>query len=269
MKKQAIHQNLSTSFVDVEALVRHLRDLRFIGSIRIESAGYEADIILTPTNKLKAREHDRSKDTAVEGYEAFRRILKRTLEPNLNVHVYRSSVPPAISVTRRIHVDPVIAATARNTIAGVFDGPAEHLLPGRDGRKLNVIDSEWNTVLELTGELLRTVDRSMAKAGIEFSEAFANACAFVAEEHPFLDPHDGLFEYANGGVRVAAVVSRRRFLHAVMKAISRIFQRLREDAAFGKLLLFTQQRLRVLVMNHREDYERLGISAALKPLLNA
>ena len=53
MKKQPIHQNLNTSFVNVAALVRYLRGLQFVGSIRIELASYEADIIALDGDPIK------------------------------------------------------------------------------------------------------------------------------------------------------------------------------------------------------------------------
>ena len=58
MKNRPLHENLDTSFVNLSALVKYLRRRLFIGQIRIEMNGYEADIYLTAENQLKVRDYD-------------------------------------------------------------------------------------------------------------------------------------------------------------------------------------------------------------------
>ncbi|HMJ08797.1 MAG TPA: hypothetical protein VK468_07310, partial [Pyrinomonadaceae bacterium] len=90
MNDRPIHKNLSTSFVDIDALVRHLRDLQFVGRIHIEHSTYEADIIFTPSYRMQAREHDFAARFVSDGEQAFQRILSRAREPHGRIHVYQS-----------------------------------------------------------------------------------------------------------------------------------------------------------------------------------
>src|SRR6187200_2749114 len=90
MKKQPIHQNLNTSFVNVGALVRYLRQLQFVGSIRVEMSSYEADIIFTSSKTIQAREYDHIAGRISQGEHALQRILIRSKEPHGRVHVFKA-----------------------------------------------------------------------------------------------------------------------------------------------------------------------------------
>src|SRR5215210_6521936 len=90
MKKEPIHQNLNTSFVDVGALVRYLRGLQFVGSIRIELSSYEADIVFTSSKTIIAREYDHIAGRISHGQQALQRILIRAKEPHGRIHVYKA-----------------------------------------------------------------------------------------------------------------------------------------------------------------------------------
>ena len=85
MKKQPIHQNLNTTFVNVEALVRYLRGLSFVGSIRIELASYEAEIVFTSSKTVRAREYDHDAGRISHGEEVLANFegKKRKMQWNL------------------------------------------------------------------------------------------------------------------------------------------------------------------------------------------
>lgn len=265
MNRRTIHKNLSTSFVDINALVRYLREMQFVGSIHIELCGYEAEIMFTQSNRLQARETDHAAGSTKQGLEAFRRILIKAREPHGRVHVYQS-ISANGSNARKVHVDAAIAASAMMTVSSVCDSPATHLIPKTEAKPGP--GDDWDAVLTLTAELLQTVDRSLERAGIPFSRAFENACAIVAAECPFIDPNRGLFEYSGGSVRMGTVVSRQRFLNAVLKALGRIFDRLREDPKYSRLHIFTAYQVRALMQSRKEAYESLGFSSGLKALLD-
>ena len=91
MINRPIHENLDTSFVNLSALVKYLRRRQFVGNVRIELSGYEADIVLTAENGLKVREHDRITGRIAEGEEALRRLLIRAREPGGIIHVYQKA----------------------------------------------------------------------------------------------------------------------------------------------------------------------------------
>lgn len=90
MKNRPVHENLDTSFVNLPALVRHLQKRQFVGNIRVELAGYEADILLTAENKLTVREYDRAAGRVAEGEEAMQRLLIRAREPGGIINVFEA-----------------------------------------------------------------------------------------------------------------------------------------------------------------------------------
>lgn len=113
MKTRPIHQNLSTSFINLPSLIRHLRELQFFGVIRVELASYEGELIFTGSAKLRAREHDRITGLISTGEPALVRILKRAREPFGRIHVYQAENKPGADV----FVHPLILAAARGKIA--------------------------------------------------------------------------------------------------------------------------------------------------------
>lgn len=264
MNKRLIHRNLSTTFVDIDGLVRHLRDLQFVGVVHIELCSYEADIIFTPTKRLQARERDHAAGITSQGSDAFRRILLRAREPNGRLHVYQS-VSRFADTVRKVQVDAIIAARARLTFSGMGDTPAAHLMPKTKNKPEAFRD--WDVLLNLTAELLGSVDLALETAGLHFDELFANACALVAEECPFIDPNRGLFEYCSGKVRLGTVISRERFLNAVLKAVGRIFDRLRDEPQLAGIHEGTARQIRMLMRIRRDVYETLGLLSPLNTLI--
>lgn len=114
MEKLPIHQNLSTSFVDLGALVSHLRGLQFVGSIRIELSSCDADIIFTGRDRLHALLNDHVSGSVTEGERALRRILFKAKEPNGRIHVFNAS---GRERDAEIFIDEKIVITARKMAA--------------------------------------------------------------------------------------------------------------------------------------------------------
>lgn len=114
VEKLPIHQNLSTSFVDLAALVGHLRRLQFVGSIRVELSSCDADIIFTGGNRLHALLNDHISGIVTEGDRALRRILFMAKEPNGRIHVFNAS---GRETSGEIFIDEKIVITARKMAA--------------------------------------------------------------------------------------------------------------------------------------------------------
>lgn len=121
MNSQPIHQNLSTSFVNLSALVRHLRRLQFTGSVRLELSSYEAEIIFTQKNRVQAREYDRLAGRISQGEEAFKRILTRSREPFGRIQVLRIDPVETANYLRKPFVDDRIIADAKEAVFGSSD----------------------------------------------------------------------------------------------------------------------------------------------------
>ena len=105
MNTRPLHENLDTSFVNLAALIRHLRQRQFVGKVRVELRGYEADVILTTGNEMRVLERDCVAGRISEGEEALQRLLIRARESGGAIHVHQKieEVAPLIesSVTAR------------------------------------------------------------------------------------------------------------------------------------------------------------------------
>jgi hypothetical protein len=112
MKNRPIHENLDTSFVNLSALVRYLRRRQFVGNVRVELSGYEADINLTAENQIKVREHDRIAGRIAEGEEALQRLLIRAREPGGIINVYQEIAENEFNKKLEIKAEKPIQNTA-------------------------------------------------------------------------------------------------------------------------------------------------------------
>ena len=264
MNRDPIHQNLNTSFVNLGALVRYLRSLQFVGSIRVDFSSYEADIILNGSRAVRAREYDHIAGRISQGEHAFKRILIRSKEPHGRIHVYPAGHADAASP---IFVDKRIAAGAREMAAARVDRPANHLLKIKPLVAVREAPDEFEMRLALTAELLRTIDASLAQAGLSFPGAFKNACSDLTDDYPFLDPSVPNFYYKYGEIKVTGYVDPMFFTAGIMAALRVVMARLIGRPNLTKVHHFTVQRIRALARDHKRLCDRFGLSGELERLI--
>lgn len=280
MNKYPIHKNLSTSFVNLSALVRHLRSLQFVGSIQLELSSYEAEIELMEDNVIKAREQDHIAGRLSFGEDALQRIMIRAKEPGGLIHVYKEEDR---TNGEGVYVDRSIAAGARKMAAGPADKPAAQTKRVEDIfssaatddspiQKPNKVIEEvtpqnWMELLALISELMQTIDESLTKGNFDFSEAFKNACGFVSFEYPFLDPETDVFSYQDGFISVRKRLSSSEMISGIVAALARIMLRLREDSYFGNAYHLAMHRLRVLANRRKVQFDTFGLSRELQKII--
>lgn len=264
MNKQPIHQNLNTSFVNVGALVRYLRGLQFVGSIRIELSSYEADIIFTTSKTIIAREYDHIAGRISHGPQALQRILIRAKEPHGRIHVYKS-MDGSTGAAGRIFVDKSIVASAREMAAsrgGTRSTYTTHefLLSGSDG--------ESSLILGALSELLRMIDESLAKGKLSFTAAFTIACEAIAADFPFMTASERAIVYEDGEIRVATDAEASSVASAVFAALRPIFIRLRSEQKYDEIFRLMTGKLRESIATRRSEYVRLGLMSHIEELLD-
>lgn len=265
MKKQPIHQNLNTSFVNVTALVRYLKGLQFVGSIRLELASYEAEIIFTESNTIRAREYDHVAGRISHGEHALKRILIRAKEPNGRVNVYKAAEGYSGRYDGSVFVDKTIMRGARN-LAGNTGGNARNIRAGREfmsgGR-----DSRNSPVLAAVSEILRVVDESLATGNLSFPAAFRVACDGIAPRFPFLQSDSTALVYKNGEIKLNVQVDSDLVLSAVFAALRPIFRRLRRELKYEGLLEMLSDRLLKISTERRTEFVNLGLMNYVRDLL--
>lgn len=280
--KYPIHENMNTSFVNLAGLVRYLHGLQFVGTISIELSSYEAVIEFTAENTMRARENDHFSGRASSGEDALQRILIRAKEPGGLVHVFQET-PSELPKTA--YVDRSIAAGANRMVTGTADTPVrnfgdaarglEHLpvpvndnpLANGNGKTNPEADENWVELLDLISELLTTVDESLSKTNIHFTDAFKNACGFISNEHPFLDPDSDVFSYAEGFISVRQRLAPKDLTAGVIVALGHIMDRLREDAYFGNVYHLTLHRIRVLANRRKFEFDKFTMTNQLQSVI--
>ena len=277
MSKFPIHENLSTTFVNLSALVRHLRGLQFVGRIQLELSSYEAEIEFAEDGTVRAREQDHIAGRISFGDDALERIMIRAKEPGGLIHVYKGDEDED-----RVFVDKAIAAGARRMAAGDDEtnavrkddsmenyaaaALAEAPIP-RPAVPFNAESAEnWTELLALVSELMQTMDDALAKGNIDFSEAFRNACGFVSFAYPFLDPESDVFAYMDGYISVRQRLASRELIGGVTAALARIMSRLREDPYFGNLHHQAMHRIRVLANRRKLQFDMFGLGVELQKI---
>lgn len=280
MSTYPIHKNLNTAFVDLSALVRHLRGLQFAGSVHIELSSYEAEIELEANGSITAREQDHIAGRISFGEDALRRIMIRSREPGGVINVYRSENG---AHRKEVFIDDAITASARKTVvSNVVKLPSKpridpDVVVGRPSTDEPIpmptvtfpsgdLES-WTELLSLIAELMETIDGALAKGNIDFTEAFRNACGFASFDYSFLDPETDVFCYENGHLNVRQRIPAQELIAGVTAALARMMQRLREDPYFGSTYHLTAHRVRVLVNRRRLQFDRYGLSRELKKMI--
>ena len=281
MKSRPVHENLDTSFVNLSALVKYLRRRQFVGNVRVELSGYEADIVLTAENDLKVREHDQVSGRISEGEDALQRLLIRAREPGGIIHVYQRNEEPArteVESPSPVIEEKSVPAAAPQIEKATEDAPKTGLklpkfpfdLSNRVEAKVkqtNLSPSEWNMLLDLTSELLSTIDKSLAAANLNFSTAFEKARIEISGDYPFLSPISGVFDYKNGRVTMEEQVSPALFAASINETLRRILEKLGKAEKFSDVHRGTIQKVLVLIQTRKQLYDKFSITPQLEKII--
>lgn len=129
------------------------------------------------------------------------------------------------------------------------------------------LPESWSELLSLVSELLRTVDDSLSKSNINFADAFGNACGFISNAHPFLDPDSDVFSYSGGYIGIRGRLSPNILTSGIVAALGRIMTRLREDPYFGNVYHLTMHRIRVLANQRKLQFDEYSITTQLQKVI--
>jgi len=297
MKNRPVHENLDTSFVNLSALVRYLRRRQFAGNIRVELNGYEADITFTADNEMKVREHDRNAGRVSEGEEALQRLLIRAREPGGIISVYESieDAAPIIEKNFPIVKENPIVVEAEQSIVNIsvkpphqngnsktakatkteapttVDNASNQQLPFElsnqievKARQITLAPEDWQTLLNLTAELLDTIDKSLAEANLEFTSAFEKARIELSNDYPFLNPANEIFEYKDGKIIVRKQLNAKLFAASINEALRRILDKLGKNPKFLNIYFTTTQKVIELIERRKPLYDEYFITPQLE-----
>ncbi len=297
MKHHPVYKNLDTSFVNLSALVRYLRRRGFIGNVRVELSGYEAEIVLGEGNTLRVREFDRIAGRVAEGDEALQRILIRSREPGGIVNVYQSvAAEDTEKVAEKVsnpfeNIKPsaVLAATAPNGKTQtapkqevkeiIAETPKPKIaLPNLVGFEFtNKVEArakqtalsadDWQLLLNLTSELLANIDKTLATANLDFSAAFFKARTEISGDYPFINPSANIFEYHDGKISMRQQQSAKLFTASVLEALRRLLEKLGANPKFLDVHRAAIQKILMLIHHRRAFYDKFSMTKPLEKFL--
>jgi hypothetical protein len=301
MKTRPIHENLDTSFVNLSALLRYLQRRQFVGRIRVELSGYEADIHLLEGNKMQVREHDRIAGRIAEGEEALQRLLIRAREPGGTINVYQMTSETAKPAAPAELPKPAAAVAEIKASANGFPKPVSNgnsngqqtsapivtpenppksnvSLPNFPFDLTNEVEAkarqaqqlsppEWQTLLQLVGELLGTIDETLAGAQLNFSAALLKVRGEIAPDYPFLNPARGIFEYTAGKVSMREPASAKLFVASINESLRRILEKLGSSRKYAEIYRAVVQKILALIRQRKPLYEKFFITPQLEKVL--
>ena len=266
MKGSSIHQNLSTSFVDLTLLVRFLRDRRFTGTVRVEWEGYDGEIFFTRSPRIHAREYDRSIGRIAQGQNAFRRILQRSRRPSGKIHVVKSDPDRTADVLRKPFVDVRILDQARGTVFGKSDQIAT--LPSAVTTPTTSVLREDTRAALLATDLLLSFKEAFEKTRVSFDTAFAIACELKADEYPFLDPDSNDFSFYKDEIFISGSVDTLDLFDGIVAALRQILDRLAADGRFTNCSIYLRHRLQLHLSSRNNDYFDLRLTSIVDRLIS-
>jgi hypothetical protein len=126
---------------------------------------------------------------------------------------------------------------------------------------------DWQTILQLTSELLWTVDTILAEANLNFSAAIRKAQSEISTDYPFFDPNDGVFKYENGKVTMEQQVSGKLYVAGLNEILRRMLDKLGTNAKFHEVHRQTTQRLIALIRQRKPHYDKFSITPQLEKIL--
>ena len=131
----------------------------------------------------------------------------------------------------------------------------------------NFAAQDWQMVLNLTAELLYTIDKSLAEANLEFAAAFEKARAEISTDYPFLDSASGIFDYKNGKIIVRRQINERLFTAGINETLRRILDKLGRNPKFSNVYLITTHRILALIEKRRPLYDKFAVTPPLAKII--
>lgn len=136
-------------------------------------------------------------------------------------------------------------------------------------RKTQLPAAEWQMLLNLTAELLRTIDNALANADLDFTAAFKKARTEIACDYPFFDPGLNTFSYDHGKIRITEQIGAKLFASGITSSLRRIFDKLAANDKFRDTHRYTVQKVSALVQSRKAYYDRFYITPQLEKIIGA
>lgn len=125
---------------------------------------------------------------------------------------------------------------------------------------------DWHELLELIGEILDSVEKSLAEANLNFIWVFDKVRAEVYEEYPFLHPNSPVFEYKNGNVSMTEQINNNLFVASIVESLRLLLGKLETHPKFAEVHRSTIRNILELMNKRHAQYDKYLISQQLEKL---
>jgi hypothetical protein len=211
-------ESLSTSYVNLAALIRHLRGQNFVGSIQVLVGEYEAEVKLQGLEAPTVLEIDPETRNASKTDGSMERLLVHAREPGGIITVFTSerALEPA---------DPIEDGANAVLIADELSPPHFETTPLPPAAEV-----DWIDLLDAGGKLVGAVEHAVQGSGADFESSFRASRIELGDDYPFLDPTGNELNYSDKRI----VLSRQPPSHMFVAALSECLRRLVDKLAVGK-----------------------------------
>ena len=210
-------ESLDTSYVNLGALIRYLRERNFVGRVHVELDQYEAEVFLDGSESPTVRESDHSAGGGEQGDAALARLLVRAGGPGGLLTVYERNEKRAddkVAVNLEL-VNPSAQRLSAEIEAAAVEPSAE--------------DLEWDNLLRASEALIAAVERAVQTTGEDFTACFRLMRLQLGDDYPFLDPTVGGFDYSNSSVRLSKQPVPGAYVSGISECLRRIINKVAAD----------------------------------------
>ena len=223
-------ESLDTTYVNLGALLRHLRQRNFVGRVKVVLDEYEADVFLHGSEEPGVWESNHSTGRRAQGKEAMERLLVRAREPGGLITIYQGT-EEAGSIGEMRNA----AARAPENIERHKSSSARLSADSNGGPMPPVEEVNWADLLDASGQLIAAVERAVRSSGEDFTACLRYARIELGDDYPFIDPTLGGFQYADSKVQLREHPPASVFISSLTECLRRIVSKLaagKEGARF-------------------------------------
>lgn len=215
-------ETLDTSFVNLGALIRHLRQRNFVGRVRVALEEYEADVFLEGAGEPTIWEKNHTTGRGAQGKEAMDRLLVRARDPGGLITIYQGP-----EEATRVATLNDAAETPASVETGESPGSDEGSGSATGGvAAAFTLKIDWDELLAASGELIAAVERAVQSINEDFAAQFRAALIAIGDDYPFLDPTAGGFQYADGKVQLRERPAAGAYVLSLTESLSRVVSKL-------------------------------------------
>lgn len=204
---------------------------------------------------------------AAENFKA--EILSGGSAPKKNAREFsvKSESPKKAEIT--------IAPPKKNQIPDAPEKPAPLPLEFTNrvearARRAQILPQDWQTLLELTGELFGAIDEVLIEANLDFVAPLTKARAEIAADYPFLNPSADRFFYAAGQIQMrGAQPNIKIFAAGINESLRRILEKLGANPKFAETYRRAVQQILALIHRRRALYEQFFTTPQLEKIVGA